>query len=76
MDLAREAGIDVIERTVMPEEIERADEIFITGTAVEVTAVGQIDQRRYAVGPVTRHLREAYGKLVRSGDGPAAVAAA
>ncbi len=65
MDLAREAGIDVIERAMEPKEIERADEIFITGTAVEVTAVGEIDDRRFAVGPVTRHLRDAYAKLVR-----------
>lgn len=66
MDLAREAGIEVRERVIMPEELASADECFATGTAAEVTAIGQIDGKTYAVGPVTRLLRERYEALVRA----------
>ena len=60
MGLAKDRGIDTIERTIMPDEIEKADEIFVTGTAAEVTPVGQIDDHHLQVGPVTRTLMDAY----------------
>lgn len=66
MDLARDAGIEVRERAIMPEELATADECFATGTAAEVTAIGQIDGKTYAVGPVTRLLRDRYEALVRA----------
>ncbi len=74
MGLARDRGIEIIERPIQPEELARADEVFLTGTAAEVTAVGQIDDVHYQVGPVTRHLRDDYEALVRM-DPAAAVAA-
>ncbi|MGH1455548.1 MAG: branched-chain amino acid aminotransferase [Alphaproteobacteria bacterium] len=64
IDLAREHGIRVDERHIKPEELGEFDEIFITGTAAEVTAVGQIDDHKYTVGPVTKKLRAAYEALV------------
>jgi len=51
---------------LMPDELERTDEIFITGTAVEVTPVGEIDGSSFQVGPVTRTLMEAYDAVVRA----------
>ncbi len=65
MQLAKDNGIEVVERHIMPEELETADEIFVTGTAAEVTAIGRIDDYTYTVGPVTRLLREAYENLVQ-----------
>lgn len=64
--IARSMGYEVIETQIRPEELDSAQEIFITGTAAEVTAVGKIDHREYIVGPVTRALRDAYESLVRS----------
>ncbi|MDD9900047.1 MAG: branched-chain amino acid aminotransferase [Alphaproteobacteria bacterium] len=64
--LAKENGINVIERTIMPDEIKTADECFATGTAAEVTPIGKIDTVEYPVGPVTRLLREKYEALVRT----------
>ncbi len=64
IDLARHHGITVVERAIWPEEIRQAIEVFVTGTAVEVTAVGQIDGQEFAVGPVTKTLQGAYAKLV------------
>ncbi|MGE0743763.1 MAG: branched-chain amino acid aminotransferase [Rhodospirillales bacterium] len=64
--LAKKRGIKVIERALMPAELDKADEVFVTGTAAEVTAVGQIDEYNFQVGPVTRQLRDDYEKLVRT----------
>ncbi|MBM3516374.1 MAG: branched-chain amino acid aminotransferase [Alphaproteobacteria bacterium] len=64
--LARQRGVEVIERRVMPEELARADEVFLTGTAAEVTPVGEIDRFNYQVGPVTRNLLADYEALVRT----------
>lgn len=66
IDLAKEHGIPVKERHIKPEELGEFDEIFLTGTAAEVTAVGQIDEHHYTVGPITRKLRDAYEALVRA----------
>ncbi|HEX6094109.1 MAG TPA: branched-chain amino acid aminotransferase, partial [Dongiaceae bacterium] len=43
IDLLRKRGHDVVERAIMPEELGNTDEVFITGTAAEVTPVGEID---------------------------------
>lgn len=42
IDLARQRGLDVVERAIMPEEMADARECFLTGTAAEVTPVGRI----------------------------------
>ncbi|PCJ02854.1 MAG: branched-chain amino acid aminotransferase [Alphaproteobacteria bacterium] len=64
--LAKDMGIPFEERHIKPEELNSFQEIFLTGTAAEVTAVGQIDDHKYSVGPITKKLREAYETLVRS----------
>jgi branched-chain amino acid aminotransferase len=65
MGLAAARGIKVVERAMFPDELATADEIFITGSAAEVTAVGQIVDYHYTVGPITRQLRADYEALVR-----------
>ena len=64
IDLAKARGIEVIERTIMPDELEKAEQIFLTGTAAEVTPVGRIDNNTYVVGDIIRTLREDYETLV------------
>jgi branched-chain amino acid aminotransferase len=66
IQLAKEHGIPLEEKIILPEDLKKADEIFLTGTAAEVTAVGKIDDLEYTVGPITRKLRDAYETLVRS----------
>ena len=68
MDLARKRGYKIHERAIMPDELSEFDEIFVTGTAAEVTAVGKIDDLEYTVGPITRALRDDYETLVNSGS--------
>ncbi len=66
IELAKELGFQIDETRIKPEELAQADEVFLTGTAAEVTAVGKIDDVTYKVGPVTRQLRDAYESLVRT----------
>ncbi|MBI1301789.1 MAG: branched-chain amino acid aminotransferase [Alphaproteobacteria bacterium] len=66
LGLAKDMNIPIEERDITPEEFKVCDEIFVTGTAAEVTAVGKIDDQEYLVGPVTKKLREAYEALVRA----------
>lgn len=64
--LAQNRQIKVTERAIMPEELARTDEVFICGTAAEVTPIAEIGEYKFQVGPVTRTLMEDYDKLVRS----------
>jgi branched-chain amino acid aminotransferase len=64
--LAKARQIEVIERALMPDELANTDEIFVTGTAAEITPVGEIDGRKFSVGRVTQALREDFQKLVRA----------
>ncbi len=72
IELARARGIEVVERAIRPEELADAREVFLTGTAAEVTPVGAIDAHRYVPGAITRAMIEDYDATVR----PAAAAAA
>jgi branched-chain amino acid aminotransferase len=63
--LARSRGIEVIERHIKPEELSAAAEVFLTGTAVEVTPVREIDAHRFEVGPITRQLIVDFDALTR-----------
>ncbi len=66
IEIAENLDIPVEVRHIKPEELGDFEEIFVTGTAAEVTAVGQIDDHKYEVGAVTKKLRAAYEGLVRS----------
>ena len=63
--LAKEKGYEVIERAIMPEELAKTQEVFLTGTAVEVTPVAQIDDMTFTPGEITKDLLTAYDELVR-----------
>ncbi len=66
LELAAQHDIPVEIRHITPEELGAFDEIFLTGTAAEVTAVGQINDHHYSVGPITKKLRGAFEELVRA----------
>ena len=52
IELAQKRGYQVVERTIMPEELPEFSECFITGTAAEVTPVSAIDEISYTPGTV------------------------
>jgi len=69
MELARnEMGLEVVERSIGRSELYIADEVFFTGTAVEVAPIVQIDHRLVGTGetgPVTAKLRSLYMEATR-----------
>jgi branched-chain amino acid aminotransferase len=56
MDLARARQMKVVERHLLPEELKNAQEVFLTGTAAEITPVREIAGQSFTIGPVTRQL--------------------
>lgn len=66
IDLAKARQIDVIERTIMPEEMAEFEECFITGTAAEVTPVSEIGPYKFKPGQMSQALMEDYTRLVNS----------
>ena len=65
MALARRHQIKVVERTILPEEIAGASEVFLAGTAAEVTPVRQIGEMSFTPGPITERLLRDYEALVQ-----------
>ena len=74
MGLARARGIEVIERTIAPEELEGFEECFLTGTAAEVTPVSEVGQYHFTPGTISEQLMHDYEACVRAA-GAAAIAA-
>ena len=62
----KDKGITVHERHILPEEMADFEQCWLTGTAAEVTPVGQIGDYTFEVGALTREIAEDYEKLVRS----------
>ncbi|HEY4241201.1 MAG TPA: branched-chain amino acid transaminase [Kofleriaceae bacterium] len=71
IQLLREQGVDVREESVARDELYTADEVFLTGTAAEITPVRDIDHRKVGrgeAGPVTRRLQESFFSVVKGSD--------
>jgi len=74
--LAREDGIEVVEKPITRDEVYIADEAFFTGTAAEVTPIGELDGRAIGSGsrgPITERLQAlffaaAQGRLAGHSD--------
>lgn len=66
VELAEKRQIEVVERTIMPEEMEEFEECFLTGTAAEVTPVSEIGPYRFTPGDITLALMDDYDKAVRA----------
>ncbi|SFL02895.1 branched-chain amino acid aminotransferase [Shimia haliotis] len=64
--MLKDRGITVYERHIMPEEMTEFEQCWLTGTAAEVTPVGQIGDYTFEVGDITREIAEAYEELVRA----------
>ena len=68
MELAHSLGIPVAERSIDRTEIFICDELFLTGTAAQITAVTRADHRLIGdgkMGPITTQLRELFDRTVR-----------
>ena len=71
IDLSREQGLAVLEERFTRDEMYIADEVFVTGTAAELTPVREIDNRRIGTGkpgPITLALQKRFFSIVRGED--------
>ena len=71
IQLLREQGVEVREEAIARDELYTAEEVFLTGTAAEITPVRDIDHRKIGrgeAGPVTRRLQEAFFSVVKGND--------
>ena len=67
LTIARERGIEIVEKRITRDEVYIADEAFFTGTAAEVTPIREVDTRQIGIGrrgPITEVLQKAYFDLV------------
>ena len=64
--LAKENGLDVVERHILPEELAQVKECFLTGTAAEITPVRQIADYHFTPGDVSKLMMDSYSRLVNS----------
>lgn len=64
--LAKDLGIPVQERNISLKQAKQADECFFSGTAAEVTPIGQIDASRikHGFGPITKQLKAEFMNIV------------
>jgi branched-chain amino acid aminotransferase len=61
IEIARDLGYEVVERDIARSELTLADEVFVTGTAAELTPVREIDDIEIGPpGPITRELQQAF----------------
>jgi branched-chain amino acid aminotransferase len=64
MDLARRRGIEVVERAIWPEELESFEQMFLTGSAAEVTFIREAGPWNFEIGDLSRQLAADYENLV------------
>jgi branched-chain amino acid aminotransferase len=66
--LARARQIKIIERPIMPDELSKASEVFLTGSAAEITPVREIGQYKFTPGAMTKQLIEDFDRSVREAE--------
>jgi branched-chain amino acid aminotransferase len=65
MRLAKDRGFEIIERHIPADELGSFSEVFIVGTAAEVTPVGEIGEHRFTPAHISLTLMDDYARLVR-----------
>ena len=68
MQLAEQLGFSMIEKNITANELFTADEVFLTGTAAEITPVREVNKRVIGdgkPGPVTKKLMQEFNRMVR-----------
>ena len=69
MQIAKESGINIVERDLVRTDLYWADEVFFTGTAAEIVPIREIDGRTIGEpGEITKNLQDKFYKIVRGED--------
>jgi branched-chain amino acid aminotransferase len=64
IQIGQDLGYTVVEKALIRSDLYTADEVFMAGTAVEVTPVREVDDHEVGVGPITFELQRAYRDTV------------
>ncbi len=65
VQIAHDLGYEVVEKNLIRSDLYLADEVFMCGTAAEVTPMRSVDDHEIGVGPITQALQKAYLETVR-----------
>jgi branched-chain amino acid aminotransferase len=65
IQIAQDLGYSVVQKPLIRTDLYTADEVFMSGTAAEITPLRSIDDHEIGVGPVTMALPDAYADTVR-----------
>jgi branched-chain amino acid aminotransferase len=65
IELARKRNYEIVERAIMPEEMDDFEQCFLTGTAAEVTPVSEIGPYSFTVGEIASNLMNDYTQAVQ-----------
>jgi branched-chain amino acid aminotransferase len=65
IQIAQDLGYRVVEKNLIRPDLYLADEVFMSGTAAEVTPIKSVDDQELGVGPITLELQQAYWDTVR-----------
>ena len=66
IEMLKDKNVQVHERHIMPGELESFEQCWLTGTAAEITPVGEIGDYNFEVGNLTKDISDTYEKLVRA----------
>ena len=70
IQIGQDLGYTVVEKALIRSDLYTADEVFMAGTAVEVTPVRSLDDHEIGVGPVTLELQKASLEAMRAAHAP------
>jgi branched-chain amino acid aminotransferase len=69
IEIAQDLGYEVTEREMSRKSLYKADELFFTGTAAEVTPIRSVDDREIGTrGPITEEIQSKYFEIIEGGD--------
>lgn len=64
LEVARDIGIEVAERSLLPGDLERADELLLTNSLLEIVSIGRLGNRDLPERPIAAKLRQHYRLLI------------
>jgi branched-chain amino acid aminotransferase len=67
-EIANGLGYELVETQLIRSDLYLADEVFMTGTAAEVTPIRSVDDHELGVGPITLEIQKTYLDVVRGQD--------
>jgi branched-chain amino acid aminotransferase len=65
IQVSQDIGYPVVQKPLIRTDLYMADEVFMTGTAAEITPLRSVDDHEIGVGPVTKELQAVYADTVR-----------